>query len=368
MEISVCPECGVPETLTQEHLWLNNGEFVQTRQQDARLAFFECDNFDPLYRNIGEIIGVPIERMIIDITARGFQSYLSRFIPRELKDLLRNLNPDDEAGVQQCDKILEGLNETSMTIARMNGNGRYEVKELRYQHLDTDFARIWIYEPYSIPTVVGGFLGQVRAMLGTSDNEVEYHQISPYVWEMNTYPVLVPDKELRQRLPLRAFVHRDGDIELERCSSCGGPAVLARYRWRLERGIIMNSFTHRRMAILGPTLLDHVFEELERELGDVIPQTVVEAQRRFVKTGFYSTEVIKDEGDMRQQFALRGLGNVREIKMGAKGVRLRIDGAIMHLMIVGLVQGLFEIAFDMESHAEWELSEDGDLTIEITPR
>lgn len=39
-----------------------------------------------------------------------------------------------------------------------------------------------------------------------------------------------------------------------------------------------------------------------------------------------------------------------------------------HLMTIGMVQGLFETAFDVESFVDWELSEEGDLTVEVTPR
>jgi hypothetical protein len=39
----------------------------------------------------------------------------------------------------------------------------------------------------------------------------------------------------------------------------------------------------------------------------------------------------------------------------------------MHLLFVGLVQGIFEMASDEDSYVEWELSEEGDLTVEATP-
>ena len=70
-EVSLCPECEVPEIFSAENLWLNNGDIVQRRNQNSRLAFLECENLDPLFLNIGEIIGMPIERMLINITARG---------------------------------------------------------------------------------------------------------------------------------------------------------------------------------------------------------------------------------------------------------------------------------------------------------
>lgn len=154
---------------------------------------------------------------------------------------------------------------------------------------------------------------------------------------------------------------------MERCGTCGVPEALSGFRWYYDRGVIRSSWTHRRMALLGPVMLDPVFDELEEELGEAIPRVVVEAQRHFVKTGFYSIEEIGDEGNIRNQFALRGLGNLREIRMGERGVTLRLENAAMHLLVVGLVQGLFETAFGIESNVDWELSEDGDLEVEVIP-
>ncbi len=37
-------------------------------------------------------------------------------------------------------------------------------------------------------------------------------------------------------------------------------------------------------------------------------------------------------------------------------------------MVVGLVQGLFEMAFGIESSVDWELSPDGDLEVEVIPK
>jgi hypothetical protein len=37
-------------------------------------------------------------------------------------------------------------------------------------------------------------------------------------------------------------------------------------------------------------------------------------------------------------------------------------------MIVGMAQALFETAVDVESNVEWEISQDDDLEVEVTPR
>lgn len=95
---------------------------------------------------------------------------------------------------------------------------------------------------------------------------------------------------------------------------------------------------------------------------------MVEAQRRFVKTGFYSIEEVGDEGDIRTQLALRGLGNLKEITMGREGVHVRLDNATLHLMVVGLIQGLFEMAFGIDSNVEWEFTGEGNLEVQVTPQ
>ena len=120
--------------------------------------------------------------------------------------------------------------------------------------------------------------------------------------------------------------------------------------------------------MVGPSMLDPIFEELESELGRDIPRAIVEAQRRFVRTGFFSIDVLSDEGDFRTHLALRGLGNLKEIEIGKKGMLVNADNTVAHLMVVGLIQGIFDMEFDVDSHVEWELSEDGNLTVEVTPR
>lgn len=75
-DIAVCEECGVPETFYQAHLWLNNGDIVQSVNQRVRLGFIECEMLDPLFKNVGDITGMPIEQPVINITSRGCQNLL----------------------------------------------------------------------------------------------------------------------------------------------------------------------------------------------------------------------------------------------------------------------------------------------------
>jgi hypothetical protein len=122
------------------------------------------------------------------------------------------------------------------------------------------------------------------------------------------------------------------------------------------------------MCLLGPQLIDPVFRALEDELGEAIPTTVVEAQRRFVRTGFDFRDFMGGEEDLRSALALRGLGNLKQFRMTSKGVQVELDNACLPLLLLGFIQGTFELAFDLESDIEWEISEEGHLSMEIIAR
>lgn len=355
-EIQRCPECKIPRHISDEHLWLDSGVIVSKSDEKARMAFIESENLDPVYGGIGRLIGVPIERMVVDVSRRRTREYIDQLVPDEVLELFRNREIE-----------LRPMIDIMLDTALVMGYARMQIIEISYEESEGDYVSITITEPYSLPLACGSFEGTVEALVG-GESGISYVEIQPHVYQATVFRAGSPP-ELKKRLRWKGYQKEftSGDIELERCSTCGSPAALAGFRWHFDRGVIKSTWTHRRMAMLGPAMLDPVFEELEEELGEAIPRVVVEAQRQFVKTGFYSMDEIGDEGTIRNQFALRGLGNLREIKMGKRGVLMRVENAAMHLMLVGLIQGLFEMAFGIESNVEWELSEEGHLELEVTP-
>lgn len=68
---------------------------------------------------------------------------------------------------------------------------------------------------------------------------------------------------------------------------------------------------------------------------------------------------------MREQLALRGWATcVSWSRIGRACIYLE---RFLHFMVIGLVQGLYEQAFDGDKEVEWRLSEAGDLEMRITP-
>jgi hypothetical protein len=63
MDIEVCRECEVPIQFSSNHIWLGGGTVVENNDQDHRIVLIECDNLDPLFREVEGLIGIPIERI-----------------------------------------------------------------------------------------------------------------------------------------------------------------------------------------------------------------------------------------------------------------------------------------------------------------
>ena len=352
-EIILCPECRVPEVIAANYTWLDSGVLVQTHSQSRRVGFIESGNLDPLYRGVGEIMGFPIDDQVIEIMRRGTMDYFRNILPAA-----SGLLHEQEVG---RDFIADFM----VTMGQLNGFGKYEILEIQYNNDDDDYTLIRVTNPFSILLSVGTQSGAVE-MISNARHDVSYEEVSPGVFEI-TARVNRERGEPIETLPIKEYHYRHGGIELSRCESCGVPKPLAGFEWILKAGIIANGWTGRRMVMIGPEAQDPLFQELERQLGNKIPASVIEAQRLFTKTGFYSLEEIGNEGNFRTQLAVRGLGNLKEMKLGAKGLTMRIDDAACYFMTLGMAQGLFEMAFDLDSRVEWQISEEGDLELEVVP-
>lgn len=355
MALKACSECGVPAIITGEHLWLDNGDIVHKRARSSRMVFIETENLDPLFSGIEQIIGAPIEHLIITAGRRAYGVYLKSLIPDDVFEKVKKGELDYEL-----------LDAVFRDVGRINGVGSYEPVDRRYERDEDDYNTVSITEPYSISMTIAAHVGAIEALTGV-DQGYRFKRESLNTYDITAYPSAHPG-ELKERLWFQPYQHRDGGLELERCSTCGGPEALSGYQWYQDRGIILNKLTKRRMAIQGDALLDPVFSELEAELGDAIPRAVVEAQRRFTRSGFYNMNDITGEEDFRKQLALRGLGNMRELNMKRKGMNMRLENVALPLMVVGLSQGFFEMGFSTDSTVDWELSEEGSLEMEVKPR
>lgn len=347
-----CEECGVPRVVKNEYIWLDNGDIVHKRDPRDRIIFCECENLDPLFRGIESIIGSPIEHVIIDCIRRTYRSYCKLFLPGDVSELVRKRQMDARV-----------LDDGFVELAIPMGVGKFAFVDMRLEWSESDYYTVSISEPNSLLMCAACHCGAMEAILGY-DQWVEYSQLEPGVYRLTAFPSPHP-KELKGRMRWKHYSHRKGDLELERCATCGAPAALSENRWHLDRGIIVNKVTQRRMAVMGPNQIDPIFRELELAFGEDIPRVVVEAQRRFTCEGFYTMGEYASMEAFRTGLAMRGLGNLKELEINRSGVNMRVENAVLHLMIAGMMQGIFDAALHTDSTIDWESSPDGSLDLEI---
>jgi len=340
--------------ITKEYIWLDNGDIVQKRNQSDRIIFTECENLDPLFQGIENIVGSPIEHIIMDCIRRTYRSYCKLFLPSDVSEMVRR----GQLGAQSLD---DGFVELAIPM----GVGRFEFVDMRLKWDEKDFYTVSISEPNSLLMSAACHCGAMEAILGY-DQWVEYTEAGPGVYYLRAFPSSHPE-ELKGRMRWERYSHSQGNLELERCATCGGPKDLSENHWYLDRGIVVNGKTKRRMAVMGPNQIDPIFRELELELGDAIPRVVVEAQRRFTMNGFYEMNEYAGFEEFRAGLALRGLGNLKELEIKRTGLRMRMDNTVLQLMIVGMMQGIFDAALGTDSIVDWESSSDGSLQLEVKP-
>jgi hypothetical protein len=340
--------------ISEEYLWLDNGDIVQKRDQRDRIIFSECENLDPLFAGIENILGTPIEHIIIDCIRRTYRSYCRLFLPSNVDEMVREKKLDARS-------LDDGLAKLAIPM----GVGKFEFVDMRIEGDDDDFYTSSISEPNSLPMCAACHCGAMEAILGR-DQGIEYTETAPDTYNLKAFPSPHPEA-LKGRMRIERYDHAAGGLELERCATCGGPVALSDNRWFLKRGVVVNRTTRRRMAVMGPNQIDPIFRELELELGETIPRVVVEAQRRFTKKGFYAMDDYADAAEFRKGLALRGLGNPKELEIKKTGLRMRLENAVLHLMLVGMMQGIFDAALDLDSTVDWEISHQGDLDIEVKP-
>jgi len=348
-----CEVCRTPAIIASLQRWLNNGDLVQAANPNARAALVECENIDPIFRDIGRAIGVSIDHIVINIVARGHQLFMESVIPEPVKEMIRNKTIDVQAFTQGTFDLVHVL-----------GYGKHEFLGYRYENDENDFCRIRITRPFSILEAAGGFAGVIAAAVG-GEHSVTYRETAPGVFELTSGWTTYPEV-LKERLQIVPYEHQESDLELEKCAACGVPVLLSKTcSWDFDNGVITNRGTGYRMALLGPGLMDSLFEALEWELGDEVPRLVVDAQRRFTREGFAPIDLSLPTEELRAQFALRGLGNLRELKVGRREAFLRLENSCMRLLLVGLLQGTFERAHGVDSSVDWETDEKGTLQVEV---
>lgn len=348
-----CRRCGTPYLVGKELTWHENGVITQAKDPDHRMLFYESENLDHLFQGIEEIIGVPIGHIVIESKRREVREYVEKLMPAPVRRVARYVG---------LKAMIGRLSTTGMAY----GYGMVRLSGKRVRFRDDDYLAMMISNPHSLYFFCGEALGAWEAIDGR-ESWVRHKEAAP-----NSYQVTVSigshPVELAERLQPPRYGYRPGKVELGRCTSCGVPARVASCRWNAFTGIITDPSTGRRMAIFGPAGLEAVFHDLESELGEAIPETVIEAQRRFTVRTLRREELEGGTDDVRDMLAVRGLGYLEKLNLGEDGLGLILHNACVPLLMVGLFQGAYEVMSGREgSRVTWDMPDAGVLEVRVTP-
>lgn len=368
--IKVCELCGVPLMVSGELSWDANGVISSKSSPRNRWVFYESQNIDPLFKGLEDLIRMPIEHIVIESRRRETKRYIERTFPAEMRGQLSlgagQAGPSVTA--EERETMLatsRALTQSVMDVGRVYGYGDQWLGDLWEGGDEHPWRSGYARRPYSLLLVAADTLGSVEAFEG-ADMRADYEKVGDDTYRITAVPGDHPI-ELKGRLKRRKYDYKPGDIEYERCPQCGVPGVVGRYIWNLQEGTITDPDTGRRMAIFGPFSLDSILDDLEDELGEAIPEMVIEAERRYIKEAWGNEEWRREAPTFQHLIALRGLGNLTRFEADRNHLSVTIENSCLHLLMVGIVQALMEMAYRLDdSTREWDFSEEGDLSVTIT--
>jgi hypothetical protein len=349
-KLKACKTCGVPSRVGRGHNWNPNGTMVQRNDRNHRMIFFDSDSVTALFSNIEDLIGVPIEKIVIESKARATEAYIGTLIRGTKGQLARLFG-------------LERIIRKIVEQGRLLGYGDIRVKEFNWKQA---FMVCEITDPYSLPLFCGDLKGSLQA-IRKLEGKVEYKEIGPNSYSIRDSQEL-DATGLEERLMPRTVPNKPGDFVYHRCPTCKAPLEISRFNWDIGKGTITQEGTGIRYAVFGSTGLQVILDELEKELGDTIPATIVEAQRMHAARTMNPRWKSVSREDIRNWLAFQGLGNLVALdEVEGGGFSILIENPAIPLLIVGTIAALFEFLSGSESDINWEIVGDGDLSVNVMP-
>lgn len=371
-DLKLCKECGTPLLVAKRLIWNSGGEIYQKKTAQYRQVFFESDNIDNLFQGISKLIGVSIDHIVIESVTREVKKYVEADFPawtrRVFNSFTKSLEKNEYVRLwwRPVFHVVKMAARSIVNLGVSQGMGIDTSRDKLDYKNPQGLKTITVHNPYSVLLYAGGVAASGEA-LTSRDQQVTYKKIGD-----STYEFVLEDGphalNLKARLQRKSYNSKPGNLTYERCSRCGVPIEVARYNWDLSKGIIKDPNSGRRMTVFSPYAVEAVLGDLETELGEAIPQATIEAQRRYIKTIMRDDELLEDASNFHHMLSLRGLGNLTRMESTDKSILITIENPCMHLLMIGMVQAIYEMAFDVDSTADWDLAEDGDLNIRIGHR
>jgi hypothetical protein len=343
-----CNTCGVPRGINKTLRWDTNGTITETRDPGHRMVLADVEGINQLFDYIESLVGISLESIIIESKAKATKRFTQHLIRGPKGTLLRLVG---------LDRAIDRAGET----ARMFGYGQFNIIERDWKN---NLVTWHMHDPYCVPLMCGDLRGATEAIRNVT-GDVTYQKLAggSYFVRANVRP---RPTGLEERLLSPEVRLKPGDLTYETCKECGLPAMMSDFVWDMDKGITTNTTTGLRFAFVGPDGLQVVFDELQSELGDTVPGTVIEAQRRRTANSEFDPRELFNPAVLRRFLGILGFGNLVELADRGGRYYARVENPALPYIIVGTALGVVDAMTGANAHADWSI-DDGDLELTVTP-
>lgn len=360
-----CPLCGFPLRVSGSIRWRKNGTISPIFiRRYARVVMMPTGLYDRLFSQLHDILGLSIDHILFEAQRNISKStfdHLERVIP--LLKLLKRIPL-----MQRC--AVEGY----CKIGIVTGMAYAETIE----YIPGDHATKRIVNPYNIHLLTANSTGGLEYLEGCPfQTEVTGEGDDSYLVRFSP---IHEKPSVSERLKVEKPVLAPGNIKYEKCRFCHTPRVVSsRFKCIEDEGKILDILSNSRVVMLDGFLVNTVFRELAKELGDEVYEILVSAQRDWTiehvqLLGMAPGESYLAGSNFEAAFRaylddmpVFGYGNPVSLSRSGSSMEVTVENPFQEEIIAGTLQGLYQVFSGKECRTTWKTTGKATVSYSIEP-
>lgn len=356
MAIASCKKCNTPMNFGKFIRWTGGGTIAAEKAPDLRLFFIEVDELLNLLAYLSELLGVPIDNILIQSERAIGQELVAMNLPGSLIRFTRSI-PD----------ILHRLFFAKIAVRHMAAHARAmgygSVTIIEYEGKRRSLVRV--RNPHCLPLIIGDCVGAFQEVLGVN---------TTVTWKKENGTTLIEFRKTDEKpynVPINRANFIPGEVDFQRCQGCGVPLPVSdNFEWDMLNGIITNRRTAYREVFLSVEGINAIFSEMEKELGDEVSLMMAQRQAELMRERMSKRNLEKEGGiwGLFEELKLRGMGNPVEVEEAGKQLKVKVENPFNDALVAGRIAGYYEAVEKVKSRMTWVSSDEGYLVIGIEPK
>ena len=350
-----CKQCETPLVFARNVVWTGGGTIVSGRITDLRLFFIEIDELLNLLSYLSELLGIPIDNILIAAERPIGQELLESTFPPRLASITRGIPKPFQLQV-----FVNAVFSRVSAYARCMGYGSTTLIEFEGKRR----ALVRVRNAHSLPLIIGDCIGAFQVMQGVN---------MAVTWKKENGTTLIEFRQTDEQpydIPITRSEFMPGQVDLPLCPACKVPlSVSENFEWDTLNGIITNRRTAYREAFLSVQGINAIFAEMERELGEKVSNMVAQRQAELMRERMSKRNLEEEGGIMRlfEELRMRGMGNPVEVEEAGKQLKVKVENPFNDALMAGRIAGYYEAVEKVKSRVTWVTSEEGYQVIGVEP-